>query len=144
MRSTEFLMQVVAAGLALAAVVALVPAHDARAWELPANTPEQQNPLSHEKRVVADGKAIYEANCAVCHGERGRGRGPAAISLNPRPKPFSEPYVAAQPDWALFWKITHGKAPMPAWERMLTDEQRWEVIHYLHTLMGSARAKRGG
>jgi len=34
---------------------------------------------------IADGRAVFTRHCAVCHGERGAGDGPAAASLNPRP-----------------------------------------------------------
>ena len=37
-------------------------------------------------------------------------------------------------DGALFWKITHGKKPMPAYESRLSPTERWNVINYLRTL----------
>ena len=40
------------------------------------------------------------------------------------------------PDGELFWFITKGVdgTDMPAFERVLTDEERWAVIHFLRTL----------
>ena len=35
-----------------------------------------------------DGGRSYQQNCAVCHGERGDGQGPAAAYLDPRPRDF--------------------------------------------------------
>jgi mono/diheme cytochrome c family protein len=35
---------------------------------------------------VASGKAVYHTTCAPCHGEGGKGDGPAAIALNPKPR----------------------------------------------------------
>ncbi len=39
--------------------------------------------------AAADGGAIYRARCAVCHGVEGRGDGPAAGLLTPRPRDFT-------------------------------------------------------
>lgn len=35
--------------------------------------------------TAADGAAFYEANCTSCHGPEGRGDGPAAAGLKPKP-----------------------------------------------------------
>jgi mono/diheme cytochrome c family protein len=39
--------------------------------------------------AAADGGAVYRARCAVCHGVDGRGDGPAAGLLSPRPRDFT-------------------------------------------------------
>src|SRR5713226_6567061 len=44
-----------------------------------------QNPTPDTPDTVLKGKAVYQANCAVCHGIVGRGDGPAAFTLVPRP-----------------------------------------------------------
>lgn len=36
------------------------------------------------------GKASYQANCASCHGPEGRGDGPVAMALDPKPRDFAE------------------------------------------------------
>ena len=35
------------------------------------------------------GKAVYEQRCAYCHGTSGRGDGPVAANLHPRPLDFT-------------------------------------------------------
>src|SRR5207247_9148176 len=44
-----------------------------------------QNPTPDNPATVAAGRALYQANCVVCHGPKGLGDGPAALTLNPRP-----------------------------------------------------------
>ena len=39
---------------------------------------------------VEAGKATYQANCASCHGPEGRGDGPVAMALDPKPRDFAE------------------------------------------------------
>lgn len=137
--ATRVVMGIVVTLLAIGA-----PGAVAIAWDAPREAAQAQNALPHDKQAVAQGKAIYEASCAVCHGDRGRGKGPAAVALTPRPRPFSNKPIASQADGALFWKITTGRPPMPAWGGTLSEAQRWQVIHYLHTLMGPSHAQHGG
>jgi len=37
------------------------------------------------------GESLYKANCLNCHGPTGKGDGPMAQSLNPKPRTFSDP-----------------------------------------------------
>lgn len=38
---------------------------------------------------AALGKSLYESKCVACHGREGKGNGPAAAVLNPRPRDFT-------------------------------------------------------
>ncbi|MCZ7582047.1 MAG: c-type cytochrome [Deltaproteobacteria bacterium] len=40
---------------------------------------------------AAKGKAVYLQYCAACHGESGKGDGPAGAALNPKPRNFNDP-----------------------------------------------------
>lgn len=107
-------------------------------WRAPRREAEKQNPIPAEPASIARGKALYAGNCVVCHGPSGKGDGPKAIELNLKPSDLSSSHVAGESDGALYWKITSGHSPMPAFQKMIADEERWNVVNYLRTL-GPAR-----
>ena len=94
----------------------------------------QQNPFVASEKNLAAGKALYVTHCIDCHGPAGRGDGKAAFNLDPRPADLSSQEVAKQSDGALFWEITRGQKPMPAFERMTTADERWLIVLYVRAL----------
>ncbi len=105
-----------------------------KSWKTPAWADTLQNPFAGDASAIKQGQKIYKQQCAVCHGNRGRGDGPAGIALNPRPADLTSETVQKQSDGALFWKITTGRGPMPAFKTILSEEDRWKVVAYLRTL----------
>lgn len=60
-----------------------------------------------------DVKAIYDKSCASCHGADGRGHGPAADALNPKPRDFTR-------GWYKFRSTASGSLP--------TDDDLYRTI----------------
>jgi mono/diheme cytochrome c family protein len=86
----------------------------------------------------AKGKEKFELICASCHGPGGKGDGPAAAALDPKPRDLSDPaYVSTLTDDHIFKTVKEGgasvgKSPlMPAWGGTLTDDDIWNVIAYV-------------
>ena len=92
------------------------------------------NPVAADENSISQGKSLYQKNCQSCHGVSGKGNGPGAVSLNLPPADLSDSSLWNQTDGELFWKITQGKKPMPRFGKMLSDEQRWNVVNYIRTL----------
>ena len=94
----------------------------------------QLNPVSATAESIAAGRALYAQNCVFCHGDTGKGDGPAAVNLTVKPSDLTNPALRPQSDGALFWKISEGHSPMPANQRLLSTQDRWTVVNYLRTL----------
>jgi high-affinity iron transporter len=99
---------------------------------------------------LASGERIYGAQCASCHGRSGRGDGPAAGTLTPRPADFTDPaLMASATPLDIYRKVTTGvpATSMPAFEALLSREQRWDVTAYVLGYAdpaGGARAAEEG
>ena len=106
----------------------------AEEWEAPARATRIGNPVAADQKSIAAGKATFQGQCVACHGSKGKGNGPAAIALERRPSDLSMPMMWEHSDGALFWKITEGRRPMPSFEKLLTDDERWQIVNYVRTL----------
>jgi len=88
------------------------------------------------------GKATYDKWCAECHGSEGRGDGPAAATMLPRPRDFTQARYqirttasGALPTDADLHRILKRGMPgtaMPAWTK-LSRAERDQVIAYIKT-----------
>lgn len=92
-----------------------------------------ENPLPASEAVVARGKTVFDANCAICHGAQGRGDGPGAAALNP-PPPSLLGAAAAWSDGQIAAQIQVGRGAMPAFRGALDSTAIWSVVHYLRRL----------
>lgn len=80
------------------------------------------------------GARFYAANCATCHGISGDGRGPRAYFIRPSPRNFLAPAARASLNRpALFAAVSEGSrgAEMPAWNKVLTDQQIADVSEHV-------------
>jgi mono/diheme cytochrome c family protein len=55
---------------------------------------------------VDDPHEVFKTRCVMCHGESGKGDGPAAVALNPKPRNYTD----------------------AVWQKSVTDEQIKKTI----------------
>jgi len=91
-----------------------------------------KNPVAGDSEALETGKKLFKTWCVMCHGETGRGDGRVAANLNPRPTDLSK-VVKEQTDGELFWKISKGKLPMPAFEVNLEEKDRWTLVTFIRS-----------
>lgn len=78
---------------------------------------------------------FFEQTCAACHGMTGRGDGPAAVALNPKPADLGDPkFQVARTDVQLREVITSGKGVMAPFGKRLTKEQIEALVQYIRSL----------
>lgn len=108
-------------------------------------TPEdkaRKNPIRFTDISVARGKDLYQTQCAMCHGDQGKGKGSLAAEMNIKPPDFTNPEVLSKrTDGELFAIIGTGSTPMPGEGKRLTARQIWDLVNYLRALEGKTPAK---
>lgn len=103
-------------------------------WNAPADVHKLRNPLSNNNITLQKGKELYNLYCGACHGETGFGDGPARGPLGQKPANFHEEKVKKQSNGDIFWKISTGRKDMPSFEKILSDEQRWQLVSYIRNI----------
>lgn len=86
---------------------------------------------------LARGGEVYRQNCATCHGMAGRGDGPAAAGLEPRPADLAAlADLVDRSPLDFYRRVSLGVAgtAMPAFEAQLPAADRWAVAVYASTL----------
>jgi mono/diheme cytochrome c family protein len=88
-----------------------------------------------------DGRAIFAAHCAICHGPTGKGDGPGAKVIRQKMLDFSDAAAMLQvSDRFVFDIIQKGGSQfgrsnaMPAWGMKLTDEEIQAVVAHIRSL----------
>lgn len=119
--------------------MSMVRHHHAMHDGLPDEYAGLDNPLPASSANLTSGGELYAQHCAVCHGPQGRGDGPGAAGLQPRPANIAR--FARMPmasDDYLYWTIAEGGAPvgsaMPAFKDVLESDAIWRIILHLRRL----------
>ena len=92
------------------------------------------NPLKGNASATVEGKKTYTTFCTPCHGQKGKGDGAASAGLSKKPADHTSTAIQSQTDGALFWMLSEGNTPMPAYKKIITATQRWQLINYIRTL----------
>jgi cytochrome c5 len=105
------------------------------------NREEDPAPTSPDMVTYVDqddsvlGRETYERQCVVCHGAEGKGNGPAARALKPRPADLTESEaVRTMSDAELLEFLTKGKGAMPAFGSTLSRTEMVALVKVLRDL----------
>lgn len=92
------------------------------------------------------GRTLYQQSCATCHGSTGAGDGPAAATLQPRPRSFRDPEtMATLSPVRAFSALTDGVAGTAMVSfASLPDADRWSLAFYVTALRHDPVAADGG
>jgi mono/diheme cytochrome c family protein len=104
-----------------------------------------KKPVPATPASIAAGKAVYDAVCAACHGDRAQGAVKAKLSIS-----IIEEQGAKQPpdltddQWdhgatdGEIYAVTKRGVPstmMPGFDGTISDGDAWNIVNYLRTLL---------
>jgi mono/diheme cytochrome c family protein len=111
-------------------------------------TPEdavKKNPVKFTTVSVERGKKIYDTQCAMCHGDKGDGKGEVAQEMKLNSPDFTKPdTLAKRTDGEIFAIIGEGSEAMPGQGSRMTDTHKWNLVNYVRTLSGKVPEKATG
>lgn len=124
------------AGAGQEATPAPSPARDrAKPLVIPEAERNRKNPVPNVPEALESGKILFQSQCAMCHGKTGDGRGDLALELKLRVPDLGDPQrQKKRTDGEWLYITTHGHKDMPP-EKRLGDQQKWEMILYMRTLV---------
>jgi putative copper resistance protein D len=126
--------------LAVCALVAALPPLATQAF------PEtyRKTPVPFDAISVANGAALFSANCVLCHGPQAKGNGILAKTFPIPPVDLlTEPHTAKHTAGDFFHWLTHGipGTGMPAFADKLSEEDRWDLVNFLHATSRGYQAR---
>ncbi len=98
--------------------------------------PDTKNPVKPTAESMAAAKAVYNRDCALCHGENGNGKTEVASGMGLTMPDWTDPKTLANiPDGELFDIIRVGEGKMPSEDvGRAKDNQVWNLVHYIRGL----------
>ena len=99
-------------------------------------------PSIQQAANLNEGKSLFAANCASCHGDTGAGNGPAAGALAPSPTNFHLKKPTEERAWDVLENGVPGTA-MPPWQSPLSADQRHALVEFVRSLYGTPQENSG-
>lgn len=126
--------------LVMAAMVSALPPLAVEAY------PEtyRKTPVPFDTISIANGSALYAQSCVACHGPQGKGNGILAKTFaKPPVDMLTEPHTAKHTAGDFFHWLTYGipDTGMPPFADTLAEEDRWDVVNYLHAMSRGYQAR---
>lgn len=107
------------------------PAKGPAEFKIPPEAAAKVNPVKPTPDSLAKAKKTYAIDCAMCHGEKGDGKGELAADMK-NVTDFTAPdAMKNRTDGELFYIIRKGKGEMPLEGDRAKDDDVWSLVNYI-------------
>ena len=111
-------------------------------WTVPPPVSPEKLAAANQPSVdpITNGRQLFSQICTPCHGQEGKGDGPASVTLDPKPRNLTDPaYMATLNDRYLFELISRGgvavgKSPLMPAQPTLSAQDITNVVTFVKSL----------
>jgi len=100
-----------------------------------------KNPLAYTMENHAVGKQLYTIYCAVCHGDKGAGKGILVEREKILGVPSYDDAGRAITEGSVYHVMYYGLNNMGSYASQTTTEERWQIDHYVMSLKDKLEGK---
>lgn len=93
---------------------------------------------------IQKGAALFDINCAHCHGKAGLGDGPVGKFLVLPPFNLRAEQTQQRSPNEIFDILTNGRVVMPSFKGVLSAEERWAIVYFVKSFGGGAGNQKAG
>ena len=93
---------------------------------------------------ITNGAALFNQHCVECHGHQGMGNGIKSRTLSTKlPDLLIEPHTTEHTPGDFYNWISYGmvNTDMPGYAEKISEEDRWDLVNYVHALSRGYQAR---
>jgi mono/diheme cytochrome c family protein len=110
------------------------PPAKAPEYKIPPEAAAKENPVKPTAESIAKGKKMYGIDCAMCHGEKGDGKGDMGSDYKNMPDFTNADTLKNRTDGELFYITRNGKGDdMPPEDSRAKDEDIWNMVNLIRS-----------
>jgi mono/diheme cytochrome c family protein len=103
-------------------------------FKIPPEASKLADPVKPTPASIAQGKKLYDLDCAVCHGQDGDGKGDLAADMKSKLADYRDPSALKDfTDGDLFYIIKNGKGEMPSEGDRAKPDSIWNLVNYVRS-----------
>ncbi|WP_082422499.1 c-type cytochrome [Aquimarina longa] len=100
-----------------------------------------KNPIRYTKENEEEGKELYDIYCAICHGEKGNGKGTLVKREKILGVPSYDDIGRAITEGSIYHVMYYGINSMGSYAAQTNEHERWQIVQYVQKLKADLEGK---